>query len=178
MARRRPSKAEATRVLNRYRSAAGAGPYTGKDPHGALKRHGIDYYGPHDTGVHLPTLYKATAKSRKGRMAAKAVAKRNAVRRKRAKRVATGVGAAGLVLTSAAAGRSVAKNHRQIRSAGRSAASRTVNASRSAASRSRSAGRSAASRASSARRTTTRRVAKARSSTAIRRIRKAQARRR
>ena len=175
---RRPSKAEATRVLNRYRSAAGAGPYTGKDPHGALKRHGIDYYGPHDTGVHLPTLYKATAKSRKGRMAAKAVAKRNAVRRKRAKRVATGVGAAGLVLTSAAAGRSVAKNHRQIRSAGRSAASRTVNASRSAASRSRSAGRSAASRASSARRTTTRRVAKARSSTAIRRIRKAQARRR
>src|SRR6516162_472211 len=108
MARRRPSKAEATRVLNRYRSAAGAGPYTGKDPHGALKRHGIDYYGPHDTGVHLPTLYKATAKSRKGRMAAKAVAKkkRNAVRRKRAKRVATGVGAAGLVLTSAAAGRS------------------------------------------------------------------------
>ena len=158
MARRRPSKAEATRVLNRYRSAAGAGPYTGKDPHGALKRHGIDYYGPHDTGVHLPTLYKATAKSRRGRMAAKAVAKkkRNAVRRKRAKRVATGVGAAGLVLTSAAAGRSVAKNHRQIRSAGRSAASR----------------------ASSARRTTTRRVAKARSSTAIKRIRKAQARRR
>ena len=165
MARRRPSKAEATRVLNRYRSAAGAGPYTGKDPHGALKRHGIDYYGPHDTGVHLPTLYKATAKSRKGRMAAKAVAKkkRNAVRRKRAKRVATGVGAAGLVLTSAAAGRSVAKNHRQIRSAGRSAASRTVNASR-AASRSASSRmqRASSSATHRARRATTRRIPKVR----------------
>ena len=160
---RRPSKAEATRVLNRYRSAAGAGPYTGKDPHGALKRHGIDYYGPHDTGVHLPTLYKATAKSRKGRMAAKAVAKKNAVRRKRAKRVATGVGAAGLVLTSAAAGRSVAKNHRQIRSAGRSAASRTVNASR-AASRSASSRmqRASSSATHRARRATTRRIPKVR----------------
>jgi hypothetical protein len=83
----RPTPAQAQQLLTHYRSAVGAGPYKGKNPVGALKRHGIDYH-PHGSGVYLPKLHAATAGARNPAPVVRPAVNRNKAQYRKAIRTA------------------------------------------------------------------------------------------